>query len=247
MRVKTGGRQNCVIVLRGGSMVSLSQVSKTYFGQSKVLDQIQLEMKKGDFLYLVGGSGAGKSSLLRILATEEPQSEGTVSLFGYNLATASPSTVRAIRQAIGYVPQDVRLIQDLSVLDNVALSLSLAGRRGMSREARARIGETLEKLGLAAKRDKLAGTLSGGEAQRVALARALVRGPELVVADEPTGAQDRDHTWVMMDLILRANMNGATVVVATHDREIVRRVRKRCGILRGGTIEFEEGQLSCTF
>lgn len=227
-------------------MVSLSQVSKSYFGQSRVLEQVQLELRKGDFLYLVGGSGAGKSSLLRMLATEEAPTEGKISLFGYDLATASPSTLRAIRQAVGYVPQDVRLISDLSVLDNVALSLSLAGRRGMSREARARIGETLERLGLAAKRDKLAGTLSGGEAQRVALARALVRAPELILADEPTGAQDRDYTWVMMDLILRANLGGSTVIVATHDREIVRRVRKRCGILRGGRIELEEAAL-CTF
>jgi cell division transport system ATP-binding protein len=222
-------------------------VSKSYFGQSAVLDRIQLELKKGDFLYLVGGSGAGKSSLLRILATEELPTEGTISLFGYNLATSSEATLRAIRQAIGYVPQDVRLIPDLTVLDNVALSLSLAGRRGMSREARARIGETLERLGLANKRDKLASALSGGESQRVALARALVRGPELIVADEPTGAQDRDHTWVMMDMLLRANMGGATAIVATHDREIVRRVRKRCGTLRAGRIEFEEGGALCTY
>jgi cell division transport system ATP-binding protein len=227
-------------------VVSLAQLSKSYFGQTRVLDQICLELKKGDFVYLVGGSGAGKSSLLRILATEEAPTEGSISLFGYNLATASQSTLRAIRQAIGYVPQDVRLIPDLSVLDNVALSLSLAGRRGMSREARARIGEALERLGLAAKREKLAGTLSGGEAQRVAFARALVRAPELIIADEPTGAQDRDHTWMMMDLVLRANATGASVIVATHDREIVRRVRKRCGTLRGGRIEFEEAAL-CTF
>jgi cell division transport system ATP-binding protein len=227
-------------------MVSLTRLSKSYFGQTRVLDQISLELKKGDFLYLIGGSGAGKSSLLRILATEEAPSEGKISLFGYNLATASQSTLRAIRQAIGYVPQDVRLIPDLTVLDNVAISLSLAGTRGMSREARARIGDALDRLGLAAKRDKLAGTLSGGEAQRVAFARALVRAPELIVADEPTGAQDRDHTWTMMDLVLRANMSGATVIVATHDREIVRRVRKRCGMLRGGRIEFEEAAL-CTF
>ena len=113
-----------------------------------MLDRIQLDLKKGDFLYLVGGSGAGKSSLLRILATEELPSEGTISLFGYNLATTSASTLRAIRQAIGYVPQDVRLIPDLSVLDNVELSLSLAGRRGMSREARARITVRIRRLSL---------------------------------------------------------------------------------------------------
>jgi cell division transport system ATP-binding protein len=248
-RRKPQRRLTTVVSLEPGAenrMVSLVQVSKSYFGQTRVLDQIHLELSKGDFIYLVGGSGAGKSSLLRILATEEDPSEGTVSLFGYNLKTASASTLRAIRQAIGYVPQDIRLIHDLSVIDNVALSLSLAGRRGMSREARSRIGDTLERLGLSAKRDKQASTLSGGEAQRVAMARALVRMPELIIADEPTGSQDRDHTWNMMDLILRANTAGATAIVATHDREIVRRARKRCGNLRSGRLEFEEGAL-CTF
>src|SRR4051794_40771793 len=118
-------------------MVLLNGVSKSYHGQSRVLDQINLDLKKGDFLYVVGGTGAGKSSLLRILATEESPSTGAVSLFGYNLATVSPSTLRAIRQVIGYVPQDTRLIPDLSVYDNVALSLSLAGRRAISAQSRA--------------------------------------------------------------------------------------------------------------
>jgi cell division transport system ATP-binding protein len=224
-------------------MISLTRLSKSYPGQTRVLDQISFELRKGEFLYVVGGSGAGKSSLLRVLATEELPTEGTVALFGYNLAAVSPTTRRAIRQSLGYVPQDVRLIPDLSVADNVALSLSLAGRRGMSADARRRIHELLDRLGLAYKRDKMASTLSGGEAQRVAVARALIRNPELVIADEPTGAQDRDYTWSLMDLFLRANMSGATMVVATHDREIVRRVRKRCATLRNGRVEFEENAL----
>jgi len=224
----------------GELMVVLSGVSKSYFGQSQVLDQVSLELKKGDFLYVVGGSGAGKSSLLRLIATEEAPSRGTVSLFGYDLSRVSPSTLRAIRQSLGYVPQDVRLIPDLSVYDNVALSLSLAGRRVLSTQSKAKISELLNRLGLDAKRDKLAGTLSGGEAQRVAVARALVRAPELIVADEPTGAQDRDFTWSLMDLFLKANLTGSTVVIATHDREIVRRVRKRCATLKGGAISLEE-------
>jgi cell division transport system ATP-binding protein len=229
-------------------MISLQGVSKYYAGQNRVLDQIHLDMKKGDFLYVIGGSGAGKSSLLRLIATEEAPSAGAVSLFGYDLATVSPTTLRAIRQSIGYLPQDVRLIPDLTVFDNVALSLSLAGRRALSGQPKAMIAEVLEKLGLGPKQDKLASALSGGEAQRVALARALVRSPELIVADEPTGAQDRDFTYGMMDLILRANLGGATVLVATHDREIVRRVRKRCAILRDGRIELEEGGASvCTY
>lgn len=221
-------------------MINLSSVSRSYFGDIRVLENVSLDLKKGEFLYVIGGTGAGKSSLLRLIATEEAPTSGTLSMFGYNLSQVSPSTLRAIRQVIGYVPQDVRLIPDMSVIDNVALSLTLAGRRVLNTDSRSRIAELLEKLGLIDKRNKSAGTLSGGEAQRVALARALVRSPELIIADEPTGAQDRDHTWAMMDLILRCNLTGATVVVATHDREIVRRVRKKCAVLKNGRLGFEE-------
>lgn len=221
-------------------MVTLTEVSKSYLNQDRILDHVSLELKKGDFLYVVGGSGAGKSTLLRILATEELPSMGTISLFGYSLDSASSTTLRAIRRCLGYVPQDVKLIPDLSVYDNVALSLSLSGRRVLSTSSKAKISELLNRLGLEAKRDKLASALSGGEAQRVAVARALVRSPELIIADEPTGAQDRDFTWSMMDLFLKANAKGATVVIATHDREIVRRVRKRCAVLQGGNVSLEE-------
>ena len=221
-------------------MVNLSGVSKWYFSQTRILDHINLELKKGEFLYVVGGSGAGKSTLLRILAAQEVPSAGSVSLFGYNLATASSSTLQAIRRSLGFIPQEVKLISDLTVYDNVALSLSLAGKRVLNAECRLRILDILEKLGLADKRNTLAQVLSGGEAQRVAVARALVRSPELIVADEPTGAQDRDFKWLLMDLFLKANVAGATVVLATHDREIVRRVRKRCAVLRGAHIAFEE-------
>lgn len=221
-------------------MVVLTDVSKSYLNQGRVLDHVSLELKKGDFLYVVGGSGAGKSTLLRILATEELPSSGIASLFGYSLETISPTALRAIRRSLGYVPQDVKLIPDLTVFDNVALSLSLAGHRVLSAQAKAKISELLNRLGLEAKRDKLASALSGGEAQRVAVARALVRSPELIIADEPTGAQDRDFTWSLMDLFLKANARGATVVIATHDREIVRRVRKRCAVLQGGSVSLEE-------
>ncbi len=228
-------------------MVQLNQVTQNYFGQPRVLDQVSLELKKGDFLYVLGGSGAGKSTLLRLLATEESVSSGSVSLFGYNMNTVSPQTLRAIRRVLGYVPQNLRLIPDLSVFDNVALSLTLSGQRVLSSEARMRVGEALERLGLGQLSDKTASGLSGGEAQRVSVARALVRQPELLVADEPTGAQDPEHTWAMMDALVRANLSGTTVVVATHDREIVRRIRKRCAILRGGRLQIEQqGAALCT-
>lgn len=221
-------------------MVVLTEVSKWYHGQSRIFERVSFELKKGDFLYLVGGTGAGKSSLLRMIATEELPTHGQISLFGYALSSVSDSTLRNIRQSIGYIPQGVRLIPDLTVFDNVALSLSLAGHRAVSAASKAKVSELLNRLGLEDKRDKLAGTLSGGEAQRVAVARALVRNPQLIVADEPTGAQDRDYTWSLMDLFLKANVGGATVVLATHDREIVRRVRKRCAILKKGQVTLEE-------
>lgn len=221
-------------------MILLNGVSKIYYGGNRVLDRLQLELKKGEFLYVIGGSGAGKSSLLRMLATEEAPTSGTLSMFGYDLAHAAPSTLRAIRQVLGYVPQEVRLIQDMSVFDNVALALATSGHRTNTAQSKNRIHELLEKLGLIQKRHKAASMLSGGEAQRVAVARALARNPELIVADEPTGAQDRDYTWSMMELILKANISGATVVVATHDRELVRRVKKRCAVLKNGNLSFEE-------
>lgn len=225
-------------------MVHLQGVSKTYEGGQRVLDQIDLQLKRGDFLYVVGGSGAGKSTLLRILATEEEAAYGSVSLFGYPLSRVSPSALKAIRRSIGYIPQNIRLIPDLTVYDNIALSVSLA-RKSIAAEARTRIDTLLERLGLIGKRQALASTLSGGEAQRVAVARALVRSPELIIADEPTGAQDKEYIWNLMDLFLKANLNGAAVVVATHDREIVRRVRKRCATLRGGRMSMEEAL--CTY
>jgi cell division transport system ATP-binding protein len=220
-------------------MVQLSQVTQSYFGQPRVLDQVNLELKKGEFVYVLGGSGAGKSTLLRLLATEERPSSGSVSLFGYNLNTVSPQTLRAIRRALGYVPQSLRLIPDLTVAENIALSLDLAGARVPSSEARIRIADAVERLGLVALRDKRCAQLSGGEAQRVSVARALVRKPDLIIADEPSGAQDPEHTWAMMDALVRANLAGATVIVATHDREMVRRIRKRCAILKGGRLQIE--------
>jgi cell division transport system ATP-binding protein len=202
-----------------------------------------MELARGDFLYVVGGTGAGKSSLLRMLATEEMPSAGRIGLFGYDLGSVSRTTLQAIRRAIGYVPQNIRLIPDLTVYDNIALAAMAAppgGRKRQAAQARSRIIELMERLGLSARAGERAYRLSGGEAQRVALARALARDPELIIADEPTGAQDRDFTWSIMDLLVKTNVSGATVVVATHDREIVRRVRRRCAVLKSGSIQLEE-------
>jgi len=225
-------------------MIQLQMLSKGYSERKKVLDQISIEMKKGEFIYVLGGTGAGKSTLLRMLATEEEPTAGRLSLFGYDLAKVNGSTLQAIRRSIGYVPQNVRLIQDFTVFENVALGVSLAGAKVLRAEVRSKIYELLDRLSLMNLRDTQASRLSGGEAQRVAIARALARNPELLIADEPTGAQDFQNTWNVMDLLQRANISGTTMVLATHDREIVRKLRKRCAILSHGKIMIEEALCS---
>lgn len=232
-------------------MIALKQVSRWYSDSSllgsgsgsrnpRVLDQIELELKKGEFLYVIGGTGAGKSTLLRMLATEEHPSAGSVSLFGYDLSSVGPATLRTIRQAIAHIPQKVNLIPDLTVYENVALAAQLAGSRASGQSVRARVFELLEKLGVSHKRDSQASRLSGGEAQRVCIAQALARKPELILADEPTGAQDPDAAWGILDLLLKEHLSGTTVLVATHDREMVRRVRKKTAMLKGGRILVED-------
>lgn len=218
------------------AIVELIRVSKSYLSPVRVLDGVDLSVARGEFLYLVGGSGAGKSSLLRLVTLEDRPTEGAVKLFGFDIATASDSALQAIRRSIGYVPQEIQLIGDLTVAENVELSLSLAGEKVALPQMRARVREVLEKVGLEPKRSQKASSLSGGEAQRVAIARALVRQPQLIVADEPTGAQDRERVWAMMNLLIQAHQSGCTVIVATHDVEAVRRVRRRSALLQGGKL-----------
>jgi len=202
---------------------------------------LELELKKGEFLYVIGGTGAGKSTLLRMIATEEAPTSGSLSIFGYDPANASASVLRSIRQAIAHIPQKVNLIPDLTVYENVALAARLAGARTANLNVRATVFELLEKLGLSHKHSAQAAHLSGGEAQRVCVAQALARRPELILADEPTGSQDPDAAWGILDLLLKENLGGATVLVATHDREMVRRVRKKTALLKAGRIQVEDG------
>lgn len=226
-------------------MLSLKSVDKSYNNGFKVLNGVDLDLKRGDFIYVVGGSGAGKTSLLKLIATEDVPSNGSVSLFGYDLEKSAPSTLRAIRKSIGYVPQDVRLIPDLSVFENVALSLNLSGRLPRNQKVENRVHEALASVGMLGKQKVLCGILSGGEAQRVAVARALVRNPEILIADEPTGAQDREHTWSLMESFVQINRKGTIVILATHEQDIVRQVRKRCAVLKDGKIHL--GDRLCFF
>jgi cell division transport system ATP-binding protein len=221
-------------------MLSLKNVCKRYDDQVSVLEQVNLHLQKGEFLYVLGGTGAGKSTLLRLLATEDSPTVGAVELFGYEVSRVSPGVLRSIRKVIGYIPQDVRLIADMSVFDNVCLG-ALSGRASLSaKELKQSTKELLAILGLERKWQQPCSALSGGEKQRVAVARALVRSPEFIIADEPTGAQDREYTWALMHLLEKANRSGTTVVVATHDPEIVKRVRRRCVYLKNGRVKTED-------
>lgn len=232
-----------------GPIIVLNGVSKIYEGvNSPVLENVSLKIHRGDFLYVVGDSGAGKTTLLKMLYGEEMPTRGEVRVLDQPLAQASESKLQSIRQRMGVIFQDLKLISDLTVYDNVALAIDTS--RGVGRiaqlfksalAANRAIEEALALTDMGKHARKKVRDLSGGERQRVAAARALVRQPEILIADEPTGSLDRDHTWSLMDLFQKLHLRGTTVLVATHDREIVRRARRRSCVLKNGKLVVEEG------
>lgn len=236
-------------------MISLRQVSKAYHENSLVLRNVNLEIAKGEFLFVVGDSGAGKTSLLKLITGEEFPTSGNVNLMGM---PSSPNNPRILlyRRRIGVVHQDYRLLKDRTVYENVAIPLFF-GRAGLgvapispwgSSKALQLVENAVEAVGLSS---KVLGAnvreLSGGEQQRVAIARAIINTPDLIIADEPTGSLDHDHTWTVMDLLQKLNIKGIAMVVATHDREIIRRVRKRTCHLSAGTVRMDDRDGACIF
>lgn len=223
--------------MMGRELISLQGVSKHF--QGAVFENVSLKISKGEFVYIVGDSGAGKTTLLKLLYGEERPTQGSVQVFGQDVLRADTDMLQAIRRKIGVIFQDLKLIEDLTVADNVALSLETAD---LTRTDKKRaLDETLALVGLGKMANKKVKLLSGGEKQRVAAARALVRKPEILIADEPTGSLDREHTWSLMDLLQKIHLRGTTVLLATHDREIVRKVRRRSFVLKGGRLTVEEG------
>lgn len=222
-------------------MITLTGVTKKYVNPTAapVLDNVNLKINKGEFVYVVGDSGAGKTTLLKMLYGEETPSRGAVEVMGLDLSKADSARVQALRRRVGVIFQDLRLIDELTAYDNVALSLETSEKKGNG--WRRAVDEALALVGAGAFAKKKARALSGGERQRVAAARAIVRNPELIIADEPTGSLDREHTWSLMDLFQKMHLRGATVLIATHDREIVRRVRRRSCVLKSGKLVIEEG------
>ena len=216
-------------------MISVSNVTKQYKGSPRpALNNVSLEIEKGDFVFLVGESGSGKSSLMRLMLREDVASTGSVFVLGENLNGISSRRIPHFRRKLGVVFQDFRLLPNKTVAQNVAFSLEVIGKsQGFIQEA---VADVLRLVGLDEKADRLPSQLSGGEQQRVALARAIVNKPAILLADEPTGNLDPATSEGIMALIERINLAGTTVVMATHDRGIVDRLQKRVVELRNGEI-----------
>ena len=216
-------------------MISFDDVSKLYpNSNAPALEGINLNVEQGEFVFLVGASGSGKSSLLRLLLKEEKPTSGTVTVDGINVAKLANRKVPAFRRTMGIVFQDFRLLPGKSVFDNVAFGMEVIGKS--KKEIEQRIPALLELVGLEEKSHRLPSELSGGEQQRVALARAFVNQPRLLLADEPTGNLDPSTSIGIMKLLDRINRTGTTIIMATHDVAIVDQMRKRIVQMENGKI-----------
>jgi cell division transport system ATP-binding protein len=216
-------------------MIRFDEVSKVYAtGQRPALDKVSVDIERGEFVFVVGASGSGKSTMLRLVLKEERATSGTVHVAGRNLQTLSSWKVPQLRRSIGTVFQDFRLLPNKTVAQNVAFALQVIGK---PRHTIAQVvPETLELVGLEGKQKRLPHELSGGEQQRVAIARAFVNRPAILLADEPTGNLDPTTSLGIMRLLDRINRTGTTILMATHDDEIVDQMRKR-------VVELEDGRL----
>ena len=216
-------------------MIRFENVSKVYArGARPALDDVDIEVERGEFVFLVGASGSGKSTFLRLVLREERPSAGRVFVAGKDLSTLSTWKVPHLRRQIGAVFQDFRLLPNKTVFENVAFALQVIGKP--KHHILTTVPDTLELVGLGGKEKRRPHELSGGEQQRVAIARAFVNRPPILLADEPTGNLDPTTSVGIMRLLDRINRTGTTVVMATHDDEIVDQMRKR-------VIELDSGQM----
>src|SRR5215472_60999 len=215
-------------------VISFQQVWKTYPNGTDALRDIDLTVPDGDFLFLVGASGAGKSSLIRLLIREEKPTQGRLVVHGHDLGALHRRHLPYYRRTVGLVFQDFKLLPRMTVHENVAFALQALGesRRLIARESDA----ALDIVGLAGKARNYPNELSGGEQQRVAIARALVHRPRLVIADEPTGNLDPETAWDVTQILASINADGVTIVMATHNREIVDLMRRRVVAIDRGSV-----------
>ena len=215
-------------------MIRLSEVHKEYQNGTKALKGVSLQIDDGDFVFLVGPSGSGKSTIIKLITAEIEPTRGKLMVNGYNLNDISEKQIPLMRRTIGVVFQDFRLIEKKTVFENIEVAMRAVG--ATTGEIRRRIPYVLGLVGLSTKENQLPTQLSGGEQQRVAIARALANNPSVIIADEPTGNLDPARSLEIMSLLEKINDMGTTILVVTHERELVNRFGKRVVAIESGRI-----------
>jgi cell division transport system ATP-binding protein len=221
-------------------MIEMQDVYKTYPNGVVALNGVSVRIKQGEFVYVVGPSGAGKSTFIKMMYREEKPTSGTIMVNGVNLANIKDSKVPLLRRNIGVVFQDFKLLPKLTVYENVAFALEVIEES--PKVIRKKVMEVLELVGLKHKIRSYPNELSGGEQQRVSIARSIVNSPKIVIADEPTGNLDPETSWGIMELFEKINDRGTTIVMATHNKEIVNATRRRVIAIENGTIVRDEAK-----
>lgn len=219
-------------------MISFKNVWKIYPPNCVALREIGFKIKEKDFISLAGPSGAGKTTILRLLIGEEKPDRGRVMVSGINVAKIKHHYLPYLRRRIGMIFQDFKLLSERTAFENVAFAMQVAGFS--KKEIERDVPQVLNLVGLSDKHEAMPSQLSGGEKQRVAIARALIHRPELLIADEPTGNLDLLHTWDIIRLLLKINEMGTTVILATHDREIINTLQKRVITIDKGRLVRDE-------
>ncbi|MBT0891647.1 cell division ATP-binding protein FtsE [Streptococcus lutetiensis] len=224
------------------ALIEMKGVAKKYHRSTTALRDINVSINPGEFVYIVGPSGAGKSSFIKLLYREEKVSAGTLKVGEFNLTKMKKRQIPILRRSIGVVFQDYKLLPKKTVFENVAYAMQVIGEK--PREIKKRVPEVLELVGLKHKMRSFPDQLSGGEQQRVAIARAIVNNPKVLIADEPTGNLDPEISWEIMQLLERINLQGTTVLMATHNQQIVDNLRHRVIAIEEGRIvrDEEEGE-----
>ena len=215
-------------------MIELTNVVKTYDIGTKALRGVSMKIEDGEFVFLVGPSGSGKSTIIKLLTAELAPTEGCVNVNGFQLEKIRSRAIHYMRRTLGVIFQDFRLIENKTVYDNVAFAMRVIG--ASEKEIKKRVPYVLELVGLENKGRRLPNELSGGEQQRVAIARALVNNPSVIIADEPTGNLDPARSLEIMMLLEQINALGTTVMVVTHEKELVNRFTKRVVAINEGLI-----------
>ena len=215
-------------------MIKLEHVSKSYSAGIPALNDVNLEIEEGEFVFIVGDSGSGKSTLIKLLLKELEPTEGTITVNGKELKKIKKKQVPRYRRKVGVVFQDFRLLKDRNVYDNIAFAQKVIGESNI--QIKKKVPKMLSMVGRAAKYKSYPKELSGGEQQRVAIARALINEPAILLADEPTGNLDNNNAWEIMKLLEEINEKGTTVIVVTHNLEIVKVMKKRVITVKKGVI-----------